>query len=525
MTAPTTTGATLAAIAWRGARRAPDRAAIQVPGAPALTYAALDTGAARFAARLRTDGARPGDRLILGNGNRPELFIALFGAARAGLIAVPLDVQLAPAELANVFHHARPFAAVVDGRSADAFAALGGARYDADELATGGAPALADDDEGRDEGHDEDDRAAPPRDPDRPALILYTSGTTGTPRGAVHGHAGLQRKLDAINRWSLLASGARAMCMLPTHFGHGLICACLATLNLTGTLVLCRPFDVELLPRVFALADDHAVETFSTVPSIIRLLLRNQAIAPPRAGTLRYVTCASAPLHAEEVAAFEARFGVPLLNCYGITEGGTWSAMSPRDPRARDPQSVGTAVDCRFRAVDGNGDELAAGAVGELQLTGPSVMLGYHEDLEGTARAIRDGWLVTGDRGRVDAAGRVYLAGRSKELIIRAGANIYPAEVEGVLLRHPAIAEAYVLGVAHAVLGEQVAAIVVLSPGAALTARELQEHCRPWLAAYKIPERIERVAAVPRTSRGKVTHAALHALLGAGIGAGIGAGR
>ena len=482
-------------IARRGAEHAPDRPAIVVPGGVMLTYAELDRGATAFAARLQADGAQPHDRIILGACNTPEFFVALLGAARAGLVAVPLDANLAPAELANVFAHAKPFAAVVDDRSRTAFAPLGGVRYERDDLA------------GRSASHTP--TASQPSDP---ALILYTSGTTGTPRGAVHAHAGILRKVDDINAWSHLEPGARVLCMLPTHFGHGLVCACLSTLNLAGTLVLCRPFDVELLPRVFALADEHGVETFSTVPSIVRLLLRNHAIAAPRAGTLRYVTCASAPLHAEEAAAFEARFGVPLLNCYGLTEAGTWSAMSPRDAGARDPRSVGTAVGCRFRAVDASGAELPAGTTGELQLSGPSVMLGYYQDPEGTARVLRDGWLATGDLGSVDAAGRVYLAGRSKDLIIRAGANIYPAEIEGVLLRHPAVAEAYVVGLDHAILGELVAACVVLKRDATASDRELRAHCQQFLAAYKCPERVMFVAAVPKTSRGKVTAASVRAL-------------
>ena len=490
-------------IVRRGAERAPDRAAIVVPGAQAITYAELEIAAAGFAARLRADGAQAGDRIILGNCNTPEFFIAFFGAARAGLVVVPLDANLAPAEIANVFAHAQPFAAVIDDRSRAAFAPPGGARYEHTSLAAGAARGAM------------LDAQLPDADPTGPALIIYTSGTTGTPRGAVHSHAGIQQKVDTINGWSQLAEGARTLCMLPTHFGHGLVCACLATFNLAGTLMLCRPFDLELLPRVFSLADAHAVETFSTVPSVVRLLLRNYAIAAPRAGTLRYVTCASAPLHPEEATAFEARFGVPLLNCYGITEGGTWSAMSPRDPASRDPRSVGTAVGCRFRAVDAAGCELPAGSIGELQISGPSVMLGYYKDPIGTERVLRDGWLVTGDLGSVDGDGRIYLAGRSKDLIIRAGANIYPAEIEGVLLRHPGLAEAYVVGLEHPILGEQVAACVVLKDGAALTDRDLRAHCLQFLAAYKCPERIQFVDSVPKTSRGKVSSASVRALFGA----------
>jgi len=267
-----------------------------------------------------------------------------------------------------------------------------------------------------------------------------------------------------------------------------------------------------------ALAEQHGVTTFSTVPTIIRLMLRNQAIGAPASGRLRFVTCASAPLHPEEIDAFERRFGVPLLNCYGLTEAGTWSAMSPVDPH-RDRRSVGTATGCRFRAVTVDGTDRRpvpagepTGEIGELEVWGPSVMLGYHGDPEATARVLRDGWLSTGDLGRVDERGRVFLSGRSKELIIRAGANIYPAEIEGVLLRHPGVAEAYVVGLDHAILGEKVAACVVRKPGAAVSDADLLRHCRAVLAPYKCPETIRFVDAVPRSSRGKVSRAALQAL-------------
>jgi acyl-CoA synthetase (AMP-forming)/AMP-acid ligase II len=489
-------------IAARGAARAPDRPAIAVPGGEVMSYRALDRAATAFARALRRRGAAPGDRLVLANPNTPAFFAALFGAARAGLVAVPLDAGLAPAELENVLRHARPHAVVVDRRSAAIFERLGAPLWHADAV-----------DEPADDIDDIDIDDGPPGD-DAPALLLYTSGTTGTPRAAVHSHAGLLRKVEDIRAWFGLGEGDSELCMLPTHFGHGLVCACLATLHFGGTLVLCRPFDAELLPRVFALADEHRVTTFSTVPTIVRLLLRNHAIAPPAAGHLRFVTCASAPLHREEADAFEARFGVPLLNCYGLTEAGTWSAMSPLDP-ARDRGSVGTEVGCRFRAVGGEERApLPAGQIGELEVAGPSVMLGYDGDPEATARVLRGGWLATGDLGRVDERGRVFLAGRSKELIIRAGANIFPAEIEGVLMRHPEVAEAYVVGLDHAILGEKVGACVVRRQGAAVSDADLVRHCREALAPYKCPETIQFVDAVPKTSRGKVSRSALKSLFG-----------
>jgi acyl-CoA synthetase (AMP-forming)/AMP-acid ligase II len=503
-------------IAARGARRAPDRSAIVVPrgagprdaggateaNGDAISYAELDRAAAAFARSLRARGASPGDRLVLANPNTAGFFVALFGAARAGLVAVPLDPGLAAAELRHLLDHARPHAAVVDARSTAVFEPLG-------------VPLCTVPEAGAAENSVAEDSAGERTGPGDPALLLYTSGTTGTPRGAVHSHAGILRKIEDLRAWFGLGDADSELCMLPTHFGHGLVCACLTTLHFGGTLVLCRPFDAELLPRVFHLAEQHGVATFSTVPTIIRLMLRNPAIGAPGPGRLRFVTCASAPLHPEEVDAFEARFGVPLLNCYGLTEAGTWSAMSPVDP-ARDRRSVGTAVGCRFRAVAVDGEHrrlLPAGDIGELEVSGPSVMLGYDRDPDATARVLRDGWLSTGDLGCVDDRGRVFLAGRSKDLIIRAGANIYPAEIEAVLLRHPDVAEAYVVGLDHPILGEKVGACVVRRAGSDPSEADLIRHCRAQLSPYKCPELIRFADAVPKTSRGKVHRAALRALV------------
>jgi acyl-CoA synthetase (AMP-forming)/AMP-acid ligase II len=493
----TTDMATVDQLATHGAARRPDRAAIVVPGRGALTYGELDRRVSAFAQTLHERGAAAGDRLVLANGNTPEMLVALLGAARAGLIAVPIDSGLTATELANVLAHVRPHAVVVDAASARVFAPLGAALLEV----SADAPVR--------------EAPTPTVASEMPALILYTSGTTGTPRGAVHSHAGILAKVRAIASWFRLGDGDSALCMLPTHFGHGLVCSCLTTLSYGGTLVLCRPFDLELLPRVFALADEYGVTTFSSVPTIVRLLLRNAAIAPPRAGRLAFVTCASAPLHPEEIAGFESRFGVPLLNCYGLTEAGTWSAMSPNTPD-RDRRSIGTAAGCRMRAVSTDNADvpLPPGEIGELQIAGPSVMLGYRDDPEATARVLRNGWLATGDLGSVDDAGRVFLAGRIKDLIIRAGANIYPAEVERRLLAHPEVAEAYVVGIEHAILGEQVVACVVRRPATTVSDRDLVQFCREVLATYKCPERIVFVDAVEKTSRGKVNRAALRALLG-----------
>jgi long-chain acyl-CoA synthetase len=481
-----------------------DKPCIVVPEGPTVTYGALDRSASVFAEQLMEAGVRPGDRLVLANYNTPEFFIALFGASRAGAIAVPVDPGLAALELRNVINHVAPHAVVVDHRHAGTFLPLGVPLYGfsdvpgvktCDLARTPSQTALGSRPGGR-----------------QPAMILYTSGTTGSPRGAVYSHGGMLQKVSDIVAWFGLDETYRSLCLLPTHFGHGLVANCLTTFRAMGTLVLCQPFDVELLSRLSSILEDHRIQAFSTVPTMVRLILRRAAASPPPRSThLRFVTCASAPLHPEEVLAFESRFGVPLLNCYGITEAGTWSAMSPRDD-SRDRRSVGMAFGCRIRAVDQEGAALPDGEIGELQISGPSVMLEYYRDPAATAAALRDGWLSTGDLGRVDAEGRVFIAGRSKTMIIRAGANIYPSEVEGILLTHPQVAEAHVVGLEHPIYGEQVAACIVRKPGTSVSVAELLDHCRGRLSEYKWPQQFRFVEEVPKTSRGKVNQAKLKEL-------------
>jgi len=494
-------------ILTRAAAYSPDKACIVIPDGPTLTYHDLERRASAFAEVLLQQGCQPGERLVLANCNTPGFFVSLFGALRAGLIAVPIDAGLGSLELKNILAHARPHAVVVDRRSAAAFAELDVPKYELDSeggvplhdlhhLRSGTAPTEPIDSVRRPDG----------------AIILYTSGTTGSPKGVLHGHAGILSKLVAIQSWFGFDESTRALCLLPTHFGHGLIACCLSTFHYGGTLVLCQPFDVELLQRLFIMVERYEINVFSAVPSIIRLLLRFSGASgrtPP--ACLRFVTCASAPLHALEINAFEARFQVPLLNCYGITEGATWAAMSPLD-RERDRHSVGTAYGCRIRAVDRDRVELPPGEIGNLEIAGPSLMLGYYLDPEATDRAIVDGWLATGDLGHVDAQSRVFLCGRSKELIIRAGVNVYPVEVEAVVMSHPGVAEAHVVGLDHPILGEKVTACVIRRAGTSVSSEELISHCRKQLAHYKCPEEIRFVDAVPKTSRGKVSRASIKAM-------------
>ena len=328
----------------------------------------------------------------------------------------------------------------------------------------------------------------------------------------MHSHRTLQARVEAIREWFSFDETYRSLCLLPTHFGHGLICNCLATLNYGGTLVLCRPFDLDLVGKLWGLVAANKIDWFSTVPTIVRLLLQiAERKGAVRVSSLKFVTCASAPLRKEEIDAFERQFGVPLLNCYGITETASWTAFSPRDG-VRDKSSVGIAFGCDIRAANSSGNPLPPNEPGELQVRGPSVMLGYYKNEALTARTIQDGWFCTGDYGRVDEEGRVYILGRIKEIIIRAGLNVYPSDIDAILLAHPSIAEGYCVGLEDPILGEKIGAAVVVKEGHSMGEQDVIDHCRGALAKYKCPETVRFVDAIAKTSRGKVNRASLRSL-------------
>jgi len=492
------------------AQHAPDKPCI-VPAdsRPAVTYDMLVRQAVLFGRLLAANGCHPGAKVAIMTHNTPEFFVALLGALHQGMVAVPVDGGLAVTELQRIFAHAEPGAVVVDQGSARKAAEVGtaGALIAVDAGAAGGISAF-------DTAAAVETTAASPQPcgSGQLALLLYTSGTTGAPKGVMHSHATILARVKSITEWFSLSSADRAFCMLPTHFGHGLICNCLSALFHGSTLVLSRPFDLDVVKTLWQSIDRNEITWFSSVPTIVRMLLQLADLRRPRRPPrLRFVTCASAPLRVEEIEQFERTFGVPLLNCYGITETASWTAFSPNSPE-RDKLSVGTQFGCEIRAVDAGGRALPPGQQGELQIRGPSVMLGYYNDRELTSKVLRDGWFCTGDYGDVDAGGRVHLLSRIKEVIIRAGLNVYPTDVDTVLLAHPAVSEAYTVGLPNEMLGESVAAVVVRKARAQVTEREVLLYCRGALAAYKCPERICFVDSVQKNSRGKVNRANLRSL-------------
>ncbi|MEU6347502.1 long-chain fatty acid--CoA ligase [Streptomyces sp. NPDC046977] len=487
------------------ARAHPDRAALRA-GSDTVAYRALDEGSAAMARRLRDRGVAPGDRVAIMLPNTPEFAVAYFGALRAGGIVVPMNPLLKSPEVA--YYLGDSGARLLFVWHAVAGEARAGARQAGAEVVVvepGGFDGLLA--SGPSAG-DMTDRHA-----DDTAVILYTSGTTGHPKGAELTHANLTRNRDVAAEVIRLGPGDVVFGGLPLFHAFGQTCTLNASVTAGACLTLVQHFRAESALAVLA---EHGVTVLAGVPTIFRRLLQPPGRESYDLSRLRLCISGGASLPGQVLRDFEAAFGCAVLEGYGMSETSPVAAFNPLQG-AHKPGSVGIPVPgVRMQVVDGKGEEVPCGETGEIVISGHNVMKGYWRRPEDTAAAIRDGRLHTGDLGRVDEDGYFWIVGRQKDVIIRGGNNVYPREIEAVLYTHPAVAEAAVVGLPDADLGEEVGAAVVLAPGAHATAGELREYVKSRVAAYKYPRRIWMVDALPKGPTGKVLKQEIAPPAGAG---------
>ena len=486
---------TIAGLAAASARRVPDRVAVSVDGQP-VTHGQLDADARRAAAWL---AARlvPGDRMLLAAGPGPGFLRWYLGALHAGVVVVLANPGYTGAELEHLVADSGARLAVADPGPARRLATLAAAPP---VVPAGEEPA----------GRPRDAARLLPA-PDGIALLAYTSGTTGRPKGVPLTHRQLAASIrGAMAAWCWTADDVLVHA-LPLFHQHGLG-GVHATLIAGSTAHLRSRFDpADLIATVRA---EGGTVLFG-VPATYQALLGHadgavagSADGAPLLQGLRLAVCGSAPLSPVLAARLPALLGqLPLIR-YGTTESGL-DVSHPLG--AARPETVGLplpGVECRIWSA---GREAPPGADGEIQLRGPQVFSGYWHDDEATAAAFTpDGWFRTGDIGAVDpATGHLVIRGRTKELIISGGLNVYPREVEIALERHPAVAEAAVAGLPHPRWGEQVTAWVVPRPGATVSEAELAAHARTLLAAYKCPKQVFTLTGLPRNPLGKLNRAAL----------------
>jgi acyl-CoA synthetase (AMP-forming)/AMP-acid ligase II len=491
-------GDTIPALAAVSAAAVPGRVAVTVDGEP-VSHAELDDGAARVAGWLARR-VRPGDRVLLAAAASVGFVRCYLGALRAGAVVVLANPGYTAAELGHL---------VADSGAALAFADPGPARLLAG-LGAGPAPLPAIDVQTLPEDASPATRiAASPRDV---ALLAYTSGTTGRPKGVPLTHGQLAASIrSAMAAWRLAPDDVLAHA-LPLYHQHGLS-GVHAALIAGGTVHIRSRFAPADLVRTI---EQTRASVLFAVPTIYQALADAGIISAAGRPGLRLAVCGSAPLSpalAERLTAVLGR--VPLIR-YGTTESGLNVSNPLDDPRG---DTVGVplpGVLARIGTADGEADpgadgEADPGADGEIQLRGPQVFAGYWHDPAATAAAFTpDGWFRTGDIGAVDpVTGHLRIHGRTKEMIITGGLNVYPREVEIVLEDHPSVAEAAVAGIPHERWGEQVTAWVVLREGHRLDEAALIGHARTRLAGYKCPKRVFQLAALPRNHVGKIVRSAL----------------
>jgi long-chain acyl-CoA synthetase len=464
-------------------------------GDEAIAYQALDESTTSLAHWFLDHGLRPGDRVALHWSNSIELVQLLFALFKAGLIVVTVNLRLKAPEIAYILEHSQarlcfsePALAPLARQAGSScpirseLPRLGAARAEA------GLPAAV--------------------DLDDPAIVLYTSGTTARPKGVTHSHRSLFHTVRIMAREM---SGPDEVALTTTQMMHAaaLNMVVLPALSLGASAVLLASLDADIIL--------DAIERFRCSYAVflptLQSVIERQAQQSRQVSSLRRALVGGDTISAALQERFEKFFGTKLREAYGMTEA---VPMTLNPKTAIRTGSTGLGVEgFELRIVDLSGRDVAEDETGEILVRGPAVCIGYWNDLETTQTAMADGWLRTGDLARRDAGGYYWFQGRKKEIIIRAGSNISPQEVEAALCRHPAVLEAGVIGMTDPVYGEIVAACLVLRENCSVDARQLRESAAQYLADYKLPERIVFLEELPKGTTGKVQRRALKEMLSA----------
>ncbi|WP_406369149.1 long-chain fatty acid--CoA ligase [Streptomyces sp. NBC_00647] len=460
-----------------------------------LTYAELDDASARVAALLRDRGVLPGDRVAMTMPNLPLFPVVYYGILRAGGVVVPMNPLLKAREVAFTLRDCGARIALVFPLFADEVTKA---------AAETGTACLVTEPEAFDallRGHDPLLDTVD-RTEDDTALILYTSGTTGTPKGAELSHRNLATNTLTTSE-TLLQVGPDDVLFggLPLFHAFGQTCALNTAVAAGATLTLLPRFDPQ---RALEIMARDGVTVFLGVPTMYAALLHAELPDGFDTARLRLAVSGGSALPVEVLHGFERRFGAPVLEGYGLSETSPVAAFNHPD-RPRKAGSIGLpirGVEMRLVAEDGAG--VAPGGIGEIAIRGENIMTGYWNRPDATAEAVRDGWFHSGDLARVDEDGFYFIVDRKKDMIIRGGYNVYPREVEEVLYEHPAVAEAAVVGMPHPLHGEEIAAVVTLRPGAKATAEEIIAHAKERVAAYKYPRVVTIADELPKGPTGKI---------------------
>jgi long-chain acyl-CoA synthetase len=474
----------------------PDRRADRDPDGPAVSDATKSLSNAALLDRVRA-GARHLSELGVGTGdvvalklrNRVEFVVLMFASWRLGATVTPVNPSLTDVEVIRQLNASGARLLVVED---DAVAERGVTTLPVGDLYEDAA------------GWDQTSRL----DESALALLIFTSGTTGVPKGVMLDHANLDAMAEMGRQALQVGRADRCLLILPLFHVNGIVVSVLMPLLAGASVVIADRFDPQTF---FDTVESHRPTFLSAVPTIYSMLVALPAEVTPDTSSLRFGICGAAPASAELLTRFETRYGFPLIEGYGLSEGTCASTINP----VAGPRRAGTVGKAfpgqQIRIADSSGAALATGVDGEVTIAGPNIMRGYLGRPDETARVIVDGWLHTGDVGHLDAQGYLTLVGRSKDMIIRGGENIYPKEIEDVLTSDPTVLEAAVIGIPDDKWGETVAAYVQPRPGQTIDPVALQALCARKLAGYKRPATITILDAIPKNPVGKTDKAPLRA--------------
>lgn len=480
-----------------------------VQGDVRLTYKQLHARAEAIAQQLQELKLAHGDKLGLLFPNHCDYVAAFFAAMFMGVVVVPINPLLRSEEIAHILTDSQAKAIITDkSKLSEVVAAVGQVPNLEFVLLSGGGeiPACP----------VKILRLTDKRSLDKPfsgylsgdankqlAVLVYTSGTTGKPKGAMLAHSNLIFAAKSAQSSFDVSAYDRFLAVLPLCHIYGLAIVMLGIIARGGILVVSDKFEAAATLKLIA---QEAVTFVPAVPAMYQFMLMELDKQPYDLSAVRLCLSGAAPLPPELIERIETAFQAPLVEGYALTEVSCVGSINPlHGPRK--PGSVGPAFPgVQIAVFDDSRKVLPGGAdnVGEVAIKGPNVMQGYYRQPQASAESFQDGWFFTGDLGYCDTDGYLTIVGRKKEMILRGGQNIYPREVEEIILRLAAVLEVAVVGVPDPYMGERVKAVVVVKPGQAINEEQVKAHCGEFLAEYKVPRLVEFIEALPRNSTGKV---------------------
>lgn len=457
-----------------------------------FTYKEFETAVQRTASLLVANGIGRGDVVSLLLPNSVEYVIAYFACWQIGALAGPINSLLKAQEIAYVISNSEAKAWLVNSEFLPIVEAIrdqvspviitfdNEAEVSADEL--GLSADLSCDDE---------------------AIIIYTSGTTGKPKGCLLTHGNVIANARQISGWLKFTEADRLLTMMPLFHMNAVSVTTMSALYAGGSTVVSPKFSAS---RFWQIISGYQITSFGSVATMLSMLLSTYPDGVPaglKTDQLRFAMCGSAPVPAEVLRRFEETFNCLVIEGYGLSESTCRSTFNPPDTRRR-PGSCGIPIGNEMRVVDEEDREVGCGELGEIVLRGENILKGYYKNDAANETAFRNGWFHTGDIGYRDGEGYYYIVDRKSDMIIRGGENIYPREIDEVLYKHPDIAAAAVIGVPDDLYGEEVAAVVVLKPGASASEQEVIDYCKARLADFKCPKTVRFLDDIPKGPTGKL---------------------